>query len=100
MGSVATKDNTNINPKKGSDIDIAEHRVEHGNLLLRRVWHLLPSDEILVGKLVRGVVQCPLPLPLHHGTLCPPHRPLLSTQIPSSDAYKTLVSSAGLHRGE
>ena len=48
-----------------------------------------------MGKLVRGVVQRPVPLPLHHSALCPPHRPLLSTQVPSSDAYKTLVTSTG-----
>merc|ERR1711936_445953 len=63
---------------------------KHGNLLLWRIWYLLPGDEIPLDKHLRCPVQRPLPVPLHHGHMSPPDPFLLGKQIPHSNDFTIL----------
>ena len=65
---------------------------EHGALLLWRIWHMLPRDEISLDKHLRRSLQRTLPLPLDHGHLSPPDHLLPWTQVRHPDDHAILVS--------
>ena len=64
---------------------------EHGALLLWRIWHMLPRDEISLDKHLRRSLQRTLPLPLDHGHLSPPDHLLPWTQVRHPDDHAILV---------